>query len=551
MITNRMSSFLLALAAASSATSPASGQRRERIADHEAAALARIELATPSLAALAHLDAVRAASAHAASLGSAMAGLAARRDDLARAAATLAELDGLGRLDRVDGELAPTRFAEEPPRAWAEQDPADSLYREARNALNRGNNSRAAYLFQRIYDRYPRSSYAADSYYWEAYARYRDGSSANLSSALDVLRLQEERFPKAATRGDAEALVVRIQSQLARRGNSEAAADIRRTAEQLERGTTEETRARERAERDRERQSGRRQGGCEDDERMAALNALLQMDADRALPILAKVMENRDAGRACLRRKAVFLIAQHGGPDAESMLLEAVRSDPDQEVRENGVFWLSQVNSEHAVTALDSILRGSTDRSVQEKAIFALSQQSSTRAAEALRDFAMRDNAPASLRENAIFWLGQSGRGENLDFLKSIYRTTKEASLKEKIIFAMAQGDRAGGEQWLLDVAGNPAEDLELRKKALFWLGQSGSSLPGLFSLYEKFTDRELREQLIFVYSQRNEREAIDKLIDIARNDRDPELRKKALFWLSQSNDPRVAKLLEEIINRP
>jgi hypothetical protein len=42
----------------------------------------------------------------------------------------------------------------------------------------------------------------------------------------------------------------------------------------------------------------------------------------------------------------------------------------------------------------------------------------------------------------------------------------------------------------------------------------------------------------------------VDKLLDIARNDSDREMRKKALFWLSQSNDPRVADLLQEIIDQ-
>lgn len=486
--------------------------------------------------------------AKAAAVRAQAAGLA---PSLAEVTARVSALQGFAA--RLDGLGSRTTLASTPRAPWDAQDPADSLYREARNALNRGNNSRAAYLFHQIYDRHPRSSYAADAYYWEAYARYRDGSTSNLNAALEALQAQQDRFPNAATRGDADALTVRIQGELARRGNSRAAEDIRREAARAARENGAQDRERDRASRNAERAVRVRRNNCrgEDDERMAALNALLQMDAERALPILAKVMERRDEGSVCLRRKAVFLISQHSGPEAESMLLEAVRSDPDPDVKENAVFWLSQVNSDHATAALDSILKNSTERNVQEKAIFALSQQSSPRAAEALRDFAMRSDAPTSLRENAIFWLGQSGRGENLDFLKSIYRTADQRSLKEKIIFALAQGDRADGQRWLLDVAGNRQEDLDLRKKALFWLGQSGSSLPELFSLYDKFSERELREQLIFVYSQRHEKAATDKLIEIARSDPDPELRKKALFWLSQSDDPRVAKLLEDIITKP
>jgi hypothetical protein len=37
--------------------------------------------------------------------------------------------------------------------------------------------------------------------------------------------------------------------------------------------------------------------------------------------------------------------------------------------------------------------------------------------------------------------------------------------------------------------------------------------------------------------------------MDIARHDADHDLRKKAVFWLGQRDDPRVRQFLEELIN--
>jgi hypothetical protein len=89
-----------------------------------------------------------------------------------------------------------------------------------------------------------------------------------------------------------------------------------------------------------------------------------------------------------------------------------------------------------------------------------------------------------------------------------------------------------------------------MRKKALFWAGQSSNSSASLVSMYDRMRESEMKEQMIFVLSQRHDREALDKLMSIARNDPDREMRRKAMFWLGQSKDPRVTAFLADIITR-
>jgi HEAT repeat protein len=289
----------------------------------------------------------------------------------------------------------------------------------------------------------------------------------------------------------------------------------------------------------------------EDDTKLAALNALQQMDDERARPILRRVLARRDPSSVCLRRKAVFLIAQENADGNEDILLETARNDPDREVREQSVFWLSQVGTDRAVGALDSILRTSKDPGLQEKAVFALSQHDSPRAQQALRTYAERPDLPAETREKAIFWIGQSGGAENEAFLRALYGRLKEESLRNKVLFSISQAGGAENDRWLLGVARDAQQPVALRKQALFWAGQGGASMTDLAGLYATMPDREMREQLIFVYSQRDEPAAVDKLLDIARREPDKELRKKALFWLGQSSDPRAAKALQDIIEQP
>jgi hypothetical protein len=72
-----------------------------------------------------------------------------------------------------------------------------------------------------------------------------------------------------------------------------------------------------------------------------------------------------------------------------------------------------------------------------------------------------------------------------------------------------------------------------------------------LNTLYDQSRgEDEMQEHILFIYSQRREPAAVDKLMSIARSDANTEMRKKALFWLGQKNDPRVKAFILELINK-
>jgi HEAT repeat protein len=418
-------------------------------------------------------------------------------------------------------------FRTVPPAALFPNDSADSLYRVARKALNDGDYGRAARLFEQIADDYGESAYAGDALYWRAFALYRRGGTDDLHDALASLEDQRSRYPSAATRGDASALETRIRGELAKRGEAQAAEEIHKAADSATEGCPSD----------------------DDDMRVAALNALMQMDADQALPVLKKVLARRDGCSESLRRKAVFLVSQKNNEESANILLGVARDDPSADVRAQAVFWLGQVPGDRSVALLDSILRTSKDEELQRKAIFALSQHSGERAGAILRDIVSRKDLPEETRARAIFALGQmSGNRAGASYLRQIFPTLESARLKEQVLMAVSQGESADKGRWLLDAATDSKQDPEVRKKALFWAGQGGVPISELSAMYSRLSDQELKQQVIFVLSQRGESAATDKLIDIAKHDPDVELRKKAIFWLGQRNDPRVRQLLEEMI---
>jgi HEAT repeat protein len=442
-------------------------------------------------------------------------------------------------------DLGALRAGPEVP-AMQQGDPADSAYRRAREAMNRRNYTQAADLFRTVTDRYPKSPWAPSAMYFRAFSLYQTGSLDRMREARDVLKSLGQNYPSADL-ADAKALGTRVCGELAQRGDANCAAEIFKSAE-----GNDSAPARGRSATASTQQSTKCAEDDDDDERIAALNALLQMDGDRAMPILKKVLARRDACSYVLRRKAVFLVSQKGGEEAADILMQTAKTDPDQETREQAVFWLGQSGSERAVTLLEDILKNSSDKEIKNKAIFGLSQHRSTRAAQILRDFAERDSEDEELREQAIFWLGQNHSEDNAAYLKTLYGRVKTDALKEKIIFSLSQQRGFGNGEWIMNIALDSKESIEMRKHALFWAGQnSGASTESFATLYDKMTEREIKEQLIFVFSQRGrDIKALEKLMDIAKTDKDKELRTKAVFWLGQSRDPRALKFIEDLISK-
>lgn len=463
-----------------------------------------------------------------------------------------------------------------PPASWAVADSADALWRSARDAFSDGDYDKAADLFKRIHERHPKSVYAGDAFYWEAAALYYStgSSQAQLKRAVDLLQTQQSKYASARTvkSGESRTLTTRIRGLLAKNGDAASAATIATAASTAStaRSTGNATRAtlaatasdvRSEAARASEARAEARepragtQSGCrseQDDERVEALNALLQMNSDQAIPMLKKVLERRDACSEVLRRKAPFLLSQKRSDEVADILLATAKNDPDRETREQAVFWLSQTSGDKAIGVLEDILKTSNDEGLQNNALFALSQKSEARAQQAVRDYASRENAPHNVREQAVFWLGQRHSDDNAQFLKQLFGKTTSDDAKQKILFSLSQMSGFGNEQWILDQAVNAKNDMEVRKQALFWASQSGGvDVAKLGALYDRGQEYEFKKQVIFALSQKSRSSAaLDKLIDIARNEKDKELRKDAIFWLGQSSDPRAMKALQELIEK-
>ena len=210
---------------------------------------------------------------------------------------------------------------------------------------------------------------------------------------------------------------------------------------------------------------------------------------------------------------------------------------------------LAEMDNNIGVPAIIDLSRtGST--SIRSAAVFWLGQTGDPRAFATLHSVIENSREDDRIRAHAVFSLGQGAEKDpaQIRYLQSIYpRATNR--MKEQIFLTM--GQKSGGSDWLLEKARDRNDPIDVREKALFWAGQNEATpTRDLADFYRSADERQLKEHAIFVLSQRNDDAAFNELMRIAQSDTDRSMRAKALFWLGQKDDPRVAKLIADKINK-
>lgn len=432
--------------------------------------------------------------------------------------------------------------------------PEDSMYRAAREALNRGEYSRASTMFRSLEQKFPRSRVAPAVLYWQAFALYRAGSTDELKRALEVLKAQQERYPDAAADVEAATLRTRLQAALAARGDAGAAEALRLAT------------------------AGGPTCDKEDVEvRAEALNALAQINPPEARPTLRKVLARRDECSVRLRRSAVYILGRIGTDESTADLTEVAKTDPDPAVRNDAILLIGRSTGTATIKTLEQLFAESTDDRTKQAVLSALRSRGGPEARRVLRGIIERNDVPENMRTEAISQLagssydmrralieaaggqnapsgrraGEGGDDEDAAYLRGLYAKTESASVKAAIISAVGRVGGTVNDQWVLGIAKNRDEDLRLRREALSRLRATSLSVDDLGKLFDSLSERELRSAVIYQLASRDDDAAVDKLIEIAKSGTDPQTRREAISSLARKKDPRTTKLLLDLVERP
>ncbi|HEY6809343.1 MAG TPA: HEAT repeat domain-containing protein [Gemmatimonadales bacterium] len=167
-----------------------------------------------------------------------------------------------------------------------------------------------------------------------------------------------------------------------------------------------------------------------------------------------------------------------------------------------------------------------------------------------LRAYVGGDWKPAA---TGVTDLGTVGAAEAARFLLDL-AAQDDGRVAEEAVFPATLADSVTVWPDLFTLARNAQAPARARRSAVFWLGQAAgvAATKGLDSLAsDDDLNRDVRDAAVFALSQQPNSIGVPALISIARSNKSPEVRKKAIFWLGQSNDPRALALFEELLSKP
>jgi hypothetical protein len=152
-----------------------------------------------------------------------------------------------------------------------------------------------------------------------------------------------------------------------------------------------------------------------------------------------------------------------------------------------------------------------------------------------------------------IYWLDGVKGADSIAYLSSFVSKGADGSnrLSAGALSAIAMHGDPAAVPALIRFAREDASS-KVRGDALFWLAQRAGERASaeITAAIEQDPDTEVKRRAVFALSQLPKDEGVPLLIQTARTNRNPVVRKQAMFWLGQSRDPRALAFFEEILGK-
>jgi len=110
--------------------------------------------------------------------------------------------------------------------------------------------------------------------------------------------------------------------------------------------------------------------GSDEDLKMLALNSLLNKDPNTALPLLRGILSGNQS--PCVKKHALFVLAQSKSPEAESILHDAALGKLDPQLQGQAIQSMAVFQGKRANDTLAEVYRTTTDPKIKKSIISAM-----------------------------------------------------------------------------------------------------------------------------------------------------------------------------------
>jgi HEAT repeat protein len=273
----------------------------------------------------------------------------------------------------------------------------------------------------------------------------------------------------------------------------------------------------------------------DEDLKLIAIQGLMNSDPERAVPLLEKVLQGKQSPK--VKERALFVLAQSGSPQARAIISSIARGQGDHALQGKALNDLAMFGGKESRAELADIYAHSDDVGVKRSILRAFMVSGETDRILS----AAKTEKNLDLRREAVRQLGVMGAGDDL---WQLYQNEPSPEIKKEIIRALfvgGQGDR------LTTLAQNE-KDPELRKEAIRSLGLVGPhTADSLTALYQNEKAVDIRKEIMNAFFLQGNAKA---LVNIARTEKDPQLRKTAVEKLSLMNSKDATDYMLEILNK-
>jgi HEAT repeat protein len=364
-------------------------------------------------------------------------------------------------------------------------------YRAGQQALDREDWDDASVIFGKIANGSGPETDAA--LYWKAYA---DWKQKKKKESLEGLQRLRSSHPKSAWADDAEALEQEI------RGGGSAASTSSAEDEEL---------------------------------KLYALDGLMQMDPEKAVPTLERLLAGNSSER--VKQRALFVLSQSNSPRAREILVRTAKTGQPMSLRREAVKTLGISATAEDIAALASIAKDTTAPPEVRNAVIEAYLISGRQ--DELYQIATTDPEPR-LRLKAIEALGAIGA---LPLLRKLWSTEQDPALKRKLLETFG----VYGDVDTLAKVARETSDPRLRRKAIEGLGISGKPEANrlLRQMYREYTSVEDRKKVLEAFMIQGDAKT---LVELFRIEKDPAMKKIIIQQLSIMNDPEATQVILEIL---